>query len=59
MRLKFDEGSYVTFDLDPDKEILRVVKSGYFRTDVVTMDGIDISHATDLLSPAEIPAAQV
>ena len=53
----FEKDAKVTFDLDPDQEILTVVKSGYHRTDVVTMDGIDISYATVDLSYAQIPAA--
>ena len=55
--MTFVEGEKVTFDLDPDGEILTVVSSGFFRTQVVTYDGIEVSHATNLLSFAQIPAA--
>lgn len=53
----FVEGDKVTFDLDPDVEILTVVSSGFYRTSVVTFDDVEISYATVDLSYAQIPAA--
>jgi hypothetical protein len=53
----FNHGDKVTFKLDPEAEILIVVESRYHRTQVVTLDGIEISHATELLELAEIPSA--
>jgi hypothetical protein len=43
--------------LDPDPEPVIVQESNFHRTSVKTMDGIDISHATELLEPFEIPSA--
>lgn len=53
----FAKNEKVTHDLDPDGEILIVVRSGYMRTQCVTLDGLDVSHSTVDLSYAQIPAA--
>lgn len=57
MPFTFQPGDKVTFDLDPDDEILIVVKSGFYRTEVKTFDGIELSHSTELLSYAQVPTA--
>jgi hypothetical protein len=53
----FNQGDVVVFILDPDPEPVIVQESNFHRTSVKTMDGIDISHATELLEPFEIPSA--
>jgi hypothetical protein len=52
----FEPGDTVTFFLDPSGEELTVVFSGWHRTQVTTADGVDISHATELLTfvPANV-----
>jgi hypothetical protein len=48
--MSFNFGDIVTFDLDPSDELLMVVVSGQRRTKVANTDGVEIFHATELLT---------